>query len=355
LAAVALAYVVRRRSLRWAFATAAVCGVAAFVAGVTATAQAMFLSSHDLGVVLRVSAAAGVVSLAFALLVARYALRATAELRDAARELGETGVFVAPEDAPAELAAVSQQLADAARRIAESADRERALEASRRDLVAWVSHDLRTPLAGLRAMAEALEDGLVEDPSRYHAQMRETVDRMARMVDDLFELATIHAGALRLTVESVSLEDAISEALAVGAPVAEARGVRLGGYAEPGAAVRADPRELSRMLGNLVTNAIRHTPSDGAVEVTGRARGEGVELSVSDGCGGIPDEDLARVFDVAWRGSVARTPQSAAAGPQGSGAGLGLAIVRGIAEAHRGTVRVDNVGAGCRFLVELPG
>jgi signal transduction histidine kinase len=268
------------------------------------------------------------------------------------------------------LAAVAAQLAETSRRLAESARRERALEASRRDLVAWVSHDLRTPLAGLRAMAEALEDGMVDDPHRYHVQMRETVDRMARMVDDLFELSRIQAGALQLTVESVSLEDAISEALAVSAPVAEARGVRLGGYAEPGIAVRADPRELSRMLGNLVTNAIRHTPSDGAVEVAGRARGAGVELSVSDACGGIPEEDLPRVFDLAWRGSPARTPEprqgsgsgsdapsgeSSVSGLAGSGAGLGLAIVRGIVEAHRGTVRVDNVGAGCRFLVELPG
>ena len=120
------------------------------------------------------------------------------------------------------------------------------------------------------------------------------------------------------------------------------------------------------MIGNLVANAIRHTPYDGAVEVSGRARGALVELSVRDACGGIPEEDLPRVFDVAWRGTPARTPEEPrphgngatgagrAAGPLGAGAGLGLAIVRGIAEAHSGTVRVDNVGSGCRFLVELP-
>jgi signal transduction histidine kinase len=280
--------------------------------------------------------------------------------------MGENGVFTPPPDTPAELSAVSRQLAETSRQLGESADRERALEASRRELVAWVSHDLRTPLAGLRAMAEALEDGMVDDPSRYHAQMRETVDRMTRMVDDLFELSRIHAGALQLKVESVSLEDAISDALALNAPVAAAHGVRLGGSAEPGVAVRADPRELSRMIGNLVANAIRHTPYDGAVEVSGRARGALVELSVRDACGGIPEEDLPRVFDVAWRGTQARTPEQPRprghgasvagrpAGPLGAGAGLGLAIVRGIAEAHSGTVRVDNVGSGCRFLVELP-
>ncbi|MFY9913897.1 MAG: HAMP domain-containing sensor histidine kinase, partial [Nocardioidaceae bacterium] len=247
-----------------------------------------------------------------------------------------------------ELSAVSTQLAETSTRLEASRERERALEASRRELVAWVSHDLRTPLAGLRAMAEALEDGMADDPARYHQQMRETVDRMTRMVDDLFELSRIHSGALQLSLELVPIEDAISEALAVSGPVARASGVRLGGYAEPGVAVRADPRELARMIGNLVTNAIRHTPSEGAVEVTARASAAGVEFAVSDACGGIPEPDLERVFEVAWRGSHARTPEAAA------GSGLGLAIVRGIAEAHRGTVRVDNVGGGCRFLVELP-
>jgi signal transduction histidine kinase len=134
----------------------------------------------------------------------------------------------------------------------------------------------------------------------------------------------------------------------VSGPVALAKSVRLDGFAEPGVAVRADPRELARMIGNLVTNAIRHTPSDGLVEVSARASESGVQFAVVDRCGGIPEADLDRVFDVAWRGSDARTPDAAA------GSGLGLAIVRGIAEAHRGTVRVDNVGEGCRFLVDLP-
>jgi signal transduction histidine kinase len=348
LASLVIAQLARRRSLRWAFVLVAVSGVVALVAAFVGTARAMFLSSHDFGVVLWVSAVAGVVSLAFALLISRHAVRASRSLQTATRILGETGMFAPPADTPAELTAVSAQLGDAATRLAESRERERTLEASRRELVAWVSHDLRTPLAGLRAMAEALEDGMVENPDRYFSQMSLTVDRMTRMVDDLFELSRIHAGALQLTLETVPLDEAIGEAIAVSAPVARARGVRLGGHAEPGVALQADPRELSRMILNLVTNAIRHTPSDGLVEVTGRAVAQGVQVSVSDACGGIPEEDLVRVFDVAWRGSHARTPEADV------GSGLGLAIVRGIAEAHRGSVRVDNVGPGCRFLVELP-
>ncbi len=347
-AGLVVVYLIRQRSLRWAFSTVALSGVLALVAGVVGTARAMFLSSHDFMVVLWVSAIAGLVALFFASLVATQAIRGSRAVQEATRALGESGAFVAPLGTSAELSALSRQLSDTSRRLAESHQREQVLEASRRELVAWVSHDLRTPLAGLRAMAEALEDGMVDDPRRYHVQMRETVDRMTRMVDDLFELSRIHAGALQLTIESVPLDEAISEALAVSRPVALARGVRLGGFAEPGVAVRADPRELSRIIGNLVTNAIRHTPSEGAVEVVACVGDQGVELSVCDECGGIPEEDLDRVFEVAWRGSHARTPEATA------GSGLGLAIVRGIAEAHEGSVQVDNVGSGCRFLVRLP-
>lgn len=360
-----VAYLIRRASLRWAFVTVALSGVLGLVAGAIGTAHAMFLSQHDFEVLLLVSGVAGVVSLGFSLLVARWAIGGSRAVQEATRLLGEQGTFVVPADTSSELTALSAQLAETSGRLEESRTRERTLEGSRRELVAWVSHDLRTPLAGLRAMAEALEDGLAEDPARYHRQMRETVDNMTRMVDDLFELSRIHAGALALAVETIPLDEVISEVLASSSPIASARGVRLGGHAEPGVAVRADPRELGRLIGNLVTNAIRHTPSEGTVEVTGRAGPGGVELAVSDACGGIPGEDLDRVFEVAWRGSQARTPEartepgvddrSAGSGSlMGTGSGLGLAIVRGIAEAHHGTVQVDNVGAGCRFLVRLP-
>jgi len=101
-------------------------------------------------------------------------------------------------------------------------------------------------------------------------------------------------------------------------------------------------------------NAIRHTPAVGEVEVHGRAVPEGVEVSVTDGCGGLSEEDMERVFDVAWQGSAARTPHRDG-GPASAGAGLGLAIVKGIVEAHSGRVEVANEAPGCRFLVQLPG
>jgi signal transduction histidine kinase len=130
--------------------------------------------------------------------------------------------------------------------------------------------------------------------------------------------------------------------------MARARSVRLGGRVEDGLAVTADAVGLSRVVSNLVMNAIRHTPADGSVEITGHALPDGIELSVADGCGGIPPDDLARVFDVAWRGSHARTPAD------DSGAGLGLAIVKGLVEAYDGQVEVRNQPPGCRFLVRLP-
>ena len=353
LAGLLAAYLLRSRSLRWGAVIVAVVGVGGFVAALVATADAMFLSTHDFHVVLLVSAVAGVVSLSFALIAADVVVRWSRALQVEARLLAEDvpSRSVRRPGLPAELAAVSAELRRTHERLAESRERERALESSRRELVAWVSHDLRTPLAGLRAMTEALEDGLVDDPARYHAQMRAEVERMTRMVDDLFELSRIHSGALRLSVEEVSLGDVISDALAGADPVAKAQGVRLWGAVDDGALVLADARELSRVVSNLLMNAIRHTPSDGTVEVSGRVTVHGVEVTVRDECGGIPDEDLGRVFDVAWRGSHARTPEPDA---PTTGAGLGLAIVRGIVEAHRGSVDVTNEAPGCRFLVRLP-
>lgn len=347
-----LGWMLRHRSLRYLPAGVALVAVLAVVAGVVGTARAMFLSRHDYTVVLSVSLVAGVLALVFSMAVGHTVVSFSRSLREDARRFGESGQFVAARRGPAEFQGLSAELVRTSERLSESRAREAALEESRRELVAWVSHDLRTPLAGLRAMTEALEDGLAEDPARYHAQMRAEVDRMVRMVDDLFELSQIHAGVLSLSLQTVAVGDLVSETLAGADPVARVRQVRLGGAVDEGVLVHADPAQLSRVVGNLVMNAIRHTPSGGHVEILGRSLPAVTELSVTDGCGGIPEPDLDRVFDVAWRGSHARTPHSDS--DSGSGAGLGLAIVKGIVEAHDGTVTVHNERHGCRFLVQLP-
>jgi signal transduction histidine kinase len=345
----------RRASVRWLTVGVAGVAVLAVLAGTLATARAMFLSRHDLGVVALVATVAGMVALAFALGVGSALARWSRSLQDEARRFGDHGSFEPGRTGPAEFSELSDELRRTSERLAQSRDREVALERSRRELVSWVSHDLRTPLAGLRAMTEALEDGLAEDPARYHAQMRAEVERMVRMVDDLFELSRIHAGVMKLSPQPVVLGDVVSEALASADSVARARGVRLGGQVDEGVLVTADPAGLSRVVSNLLMNAIRHTPADGVVEVRGRAVPEGVELAVTDGCGGMAAEDMQRVFDVAWQGSTARTPGALDAPPSGAGAGLGLAIVKGIVEAHLGQVAVANHDPGCRFLVTLPG
>ncbi|MDQ3274585.1 MAG: HAMP domain-containing histidine kinase [Actinomycetota bacterium] len=339
----------RMPSLRVALTTATVTAVLAVVAGAVATSRAMFLSRHDFVVVLWVCASAGVVAVTFGLLIARSIVADSHLVQRAARALADgTPIAGGRQPSTAELAEISRELRSAADRLAWARKRERELEASRRELVAWVSHDLRTPLAGLRAMAEALEDSVAADPARYHRQVRLQVDRLSGMVDDLFDLSRIHAGNLRLTMEEVSLSDLVSDVLAGTDSLAQARRVHLTGEAESPLALTADPRELTRVLTNLVVNAVRHTPAHGVVRVRVRPQGAMAVVSVDDECGGFPEQDLGKVFDVAWRGTDARTP-----GPDG-GAGLGLAIVRGIVEAHHGTVTVSNAGAGCRFEVRLP-
>ncbi|MEU6944943.1 HAMP domain-containing sensor histidine kinase [Streptomyces sp. NPDC046316] len=346
LGAVALRFL-RHRSLAVSLAVVAAVAVSAMLAGTLAVAWAMFLSSHDLAVVTMVVAMAAAVSLATALLLGRQVVRRCRELVRAARGFGEQGSFTPPlVPAPAEFAALSRELALTSERLAASRERERSLETSRRELVAWISHDLRTPLAGLRAMSEALEDGMAADPARYHRQMRTEVDRLNSMVGDLFELSRIHAGALSLSPTRMSLYDLVGDALAGADALAREHGVRLAGENVAPLPVEVDGKEMTRVLSNLLVNAIRHTPADGTVAIAAERRADSVVLSVTDACGGIPEEDLPRVFDTGWRGTPARTPPS--------GAGLGLAIVRGIVEAHAGRADVRNVSGGCRFELTLP-
>jgi len=229
---------------------------------------------------------------------------------------------------------------------------ERAAEQSRRELVAGLSHDLRTPLAGLRAMTEAMVDGIVSEPEEiveYAGRMRRETERLTAMVEDLFQMSRITSGALRLTLTPVSLSEVVSEAVAVEAVAAARKGVRLQAAPSNWPIVIGSDPELARVVRNLLSNAIRHTPPDGTVVVAAGTSDERAWLRVDDACGGIPAEDMDRLFDVAFRGSSARTP-----GEDGSRGGLGLAIARGLVEAHRGEISACNHGPGCRFEVRLP-
>jgi signal transduction histidine kinase len=312
----------------------------------------IMLSPGDRAVMLELMGVSGLASLVASYFVGRAVGRASGALLASVRQVGDNGVYTPPDmPLPAELEGLSRGLAETHERLGQARAREQAFEASRRELVAWVSHDLRTPLAGLRAMAEALEDQVVVDPrevGHYHSQIRIETERLAAMIDDLFELSKIHAGALRLSPRVVGLEDLIADVVASAAPVARAKRVRLTGSAVRGMPVLIDSAEFGRAVRNLVINAIRHTPPDGTIEILGELRSGVACVSVSDECGGIPPDDLPRVFDVAFRGESARTPD-----PSG-GAGLGLSIARGIVEAHSGDISVLNTGPGCQFLITLP-
>ncbi|MCU1679924.1 MAG: two-component system histidine kinase [Amycolatopsis sp.] len=236
----------------------------------------------------------------------------------------------------------------------EARNRERTAEASRRELVAWISHDLRSPLAGIRAMAEALADGVVSERSEvadYAQRISGETTRLSAMVGDLFELSRITAGALRLTMSAVPLRDVVSDAVAAQAPVAQEKMVKVLATAESWPVVSGSDPELARIVRNLVSNAIRHTPPDGTVAVQIGVDGQDALISVDDSCGGIPDDEIGRVFDVAFRGTQARTPER---GGNTTGGGLGLAIAKGLVEAHSGRIGVQNHGPGCRFEVRLP-
>ncbi|MEN4447576.1 sensor histidine kinase [Mycobacterium sp. SMC-18] len=232
---------------------------------------------------------------------------------------------------------------------------ERAAEQSRRRLVAFVSHDLRTPLAGIRAVSEAISDGLVDSTEvRSHAKHIEQESiRLSEMVDDLFEMSKINAGAVQPAHDTVALDEVVDDVLATHRIAAERAGVQLAAQlpAEPVRVIGSD-RALVRVLSNLVANAIAHTPEGGRVELTLGRDADGAWARVDDTGVGIDEADLARVFDVAYRGSNGRVPRADSSLPSGSG--LGLAIAAGLVQAHRGTLSAHNLETGARFEVRLP-
>ena len=344
----------RGRSLRLARQAVVVVlvGVAGTMLGAAVAAKAMFVSAHDLKALFVILAGAGVVAVLGALHLGHEVDRASRTLGEITRrvgdEQGDDPTPVAP--APEELTRLAHELDTMRQRLNEARAREQRVEQSRRELIAWVSHDLRTPLAGILAMVEALNDGVVDDGetvARYLATIQREADRLAGLVDDLFELSRIQADALRLSFEPIAVAELVSDALASAQVTAERKGVQLQGHVldDAGVADLSIP-EMGRVLRNLLENAIRHTPTGGTITIEVVGRADAVEVTVADGCGGIPANDLDRVFELAYRGDTARSP--------GGGGGLGLAIAKGLVEAHQGAISVRNETGGCCFIVRLP-
>jgi two-component system, OmpR family, sensor histidine kinase SaeS len=316
----------------------AVLAVTLPLAAVFLTGWAMFHMGDDVKV-LAVAAASASVAVGAGLLLARSISRAVESLRGASRALAEGDLNArAPEDGPAELAELAVSF------NAMAADLMRLFDA-RRELVAWASHDLRTPIASLQAMIEAIEDGL-EPPEHYMPALRQQVRTLATLVDDLFELARIDAGALTLELRDRELAGLVEECVRGLEAEAASQRVRLETYADPTARARCEPEKVQRIIFNLVTNALRHTPSDGSVAVLVEPQDEEIRVTVQDTGEGLDAEAEQRMFERFWRSDRARG---------GDGAGLGLAIARGLVEAHGGRIWAERGReGGARVSFTLP-
>jgi signal transduction histidine kinase len=330
----------RLPTVRLRLAALALVGVALPLAAVLVSGVVMFHSEHDL-TVLAVAVASSAGALIAALLVARSIAKPVEQLRRTAAALAHGELAArARQDGPAELA----DLAASFNRMAASLEE---LFDARREVVAWASHDLRTPLASLQAMLEAVEDGLAPS-THYLPAMREQVRILSSLVDDLFELAQIDSGALRLEIREAQVSSLVASCLRGIEAEADARRVRVEARVrEPVPAARCAPEQVERVLYNLLTNALRHTPSDGSVAVLVESTAEEVQVTVEDTGVGLTPEAARRMFDRFWRGDRARSSSR-------GGAGLGLAIARGLVEAQGGRIWAEDEGGGARVSFTLP-
>jgi signal transduction histidine kinase len=324
------------------------------VAATLAVAREMYLSDHDVAVLGWVIGVSSVMSMAAAwIVVGRSARASAAALIGDTRRVGAGDVVRPSSTGWRELDAVSAELSETSARLAEARTRITELDASRRQFFAWISHDLRTPLAGMGAMAEAIAAGTAPDPVSYARVIRSKVDTVDRMVGDLFELSKLQTGTLELHSEPVVLLDLVSDAVADVQALAGARGISIAQNGIGGHLVWADPRELTRAIGNLLTNSLRHAPDDSTVLIRADTLDdEQLVLSIVDQGPGVAAENLGRMFDVGWRADAARSSDPAGGTP--GGAGLGLAIVRGIVEAHGGSVGARRTDAGFQLDLVLP-
>jgi signal transduction histidine kinase len=333
------ALVVRRlATVRMQLVGLALLGVLLPLAAVVLSGLVMFQSGHDL-TILTVAAASSSAALAAALLLGRAIVRPLERLRETAQALAGGDLAARADVGGArELSQLAQSFNATAANLEQLFD-------ARRQLVAWASHDLRTPLASLQAMLEALEDGLAE-PDRYLPAMREQVRTLGMLIDDLFELARIDAGVLQLELRDSALSPVVESCLRGLEAEAEARQVRLEARVDGAIAARCAPEQVERVLFNLLTNALRHTPSDGSVAVVVEPGADEVRVSVEDTGAGITQDALRRMFDRFWRADRARSSD---------GAGLGLAIARGLVEAQGGRIWAENrPGGGARVYFTLP-
>lgn len=351
-AGLCLVFWARRQSLVAALVVAALVPFGAVVAAVAVNVNAMFLSSHDADVIWFVLAVTSVLAVVLAIFLGRSLGRELRRVADDARRLADDETPGAPsDDAPtapvtAELAHLSAELADTRERLAVARERERAAEHARRQVVAFVSHDLRSPLAGIQAASQGLRDGVFEEPGTALDGIESAVQRMARMIDDLAELSRPDADDAPRRVPAptrVDLAAVVRDVVAHVLPVATDAGVVLDSRVDGSVVVTGDADDLARLLDNLVANAVRSSGPGGRVLVEASAADGGVRLVVEDTCGGIAEHDRPRVLEPGFQGD----------GAVGA-SGLGLAIVDRVVDEHGGAVAVGSTGVGCSVEVRIP-
>ncbi|HUH08314.1 MAG TPA: HAMP domain-containing sensor histidine kinase [Egibacteraceae bacterium] len=337
----------RLRSLSSTVLVVSMAAVAVAAGAVAVSAATMFLSAHDLRlVVLALSLGVGL-GVTLAVAVAKSLERDLERLATAVRQVAEGDLRVRTGiDRADEVGAVAEAMDGMVRRLASAQEARERDEQSRRDLLAAVGHDLRTPLTALQAAVEALQDGMAPDPDRYLASMANDLKLLRGLVDDVFMLARIEAGDVELSLAATDLVELADEAVEAMTAVAKRRDVRLQLEADTPLRVRADPQALGRVLRNLLDNAIRHAPAGSEVTVSvSEADGDG-QVMVADEGPGFAEEFRAHALDSFSRADSARARD-------GGGAGLGLAIVKGLVDAHGGRVTVEQ-GPGGRVVFGVP-
>jgi signal transduction histidine kinase len=316
--------------------------------GVSAVGLLMFVSPHDALLMALLLLFAGGLTAYAVLSLSRGALEDVHLVRDGLRAVGDgrrdASIQTGARDELAELAEAANRMT--AQLAAREAERD-AAEQARRDLVAAVSHDLRTPLTSLRLLANAIEDDLVDAETRhgYLAQMSVHIRSLSALIEDLFELSRLEAGEIEWSMQQVQLGELVEETVDAMREQARMSGVSVTAAVPPGLApARANPEKLQRVLFNLIQNAIRHTPADGSVTVLAESNGSTVEVEVADTGDGLAGQDRVLAFEPFYRGG-------AGSSRSGDGSGLGLTICRAIVEAHGGRIwfRDSTRGACVRF------
>ncbi len=348
-----LGWRLRRGGLRLKIALSMAVGIVVALANVAVTAYLMFFNSHDLALLSLLLLFALLLSLSFGFYVSGTLTSSIRVLSAGAARLAE-GDLTVRVDVPEgdELGDLARAFNSMAEQLETAFRRQIELEQARKDLIASVSHDLRTPLTSAQAMVEALYDGIVGDPAtveRYLRTMRGDIRHLSDLISDLFELSQLDAGVLRLQMEARPIQDLILNTVETLEVHAQQKGLSLHGDVQIDLGpVMLDSSRVQRVLYNLVQNAIRHTPADGTVQIEAHDTGTEVEVSVVDTGEGLRPEDVPHVFERFYRGDPARSRQQ-------GGAGLGLTIARGLIEAHGGRIWVESTpGSGCKFSFTLP-